>query len=221
MNRLLTLPLRALKKIAQPLGVGTSDYQNDRFEYILPHIQEKKVLDIGIVQHEISAIESEGWLHRLIDQYAEDTVGIDIDEEGIQYLQQEGYDARIADATAFDFNEEFDVIVAGELIEHLSDFDGFLQSVHENLKDDGNFILSTPNVFFFERFWSLFWNGDITVNSEHTCWFDEHTLTQLLDRYGFRVDEIHYTSGEWIYRNYRILPNKLRNTTIVIVAEPK
>lgn len=178
-------------------------------------------MDLGIVQHEISAIESEGWLHFLINRHAEDTVGIDIDEEGIQYLQQEGYDARVADATALEFEEQFDVIVAGELIEHLSDFDGFLQSVRENLKEDGKFILSTPNAFFFERFWSLLWNEDITVNPEHTCWFDERTLTQLLNRYGFRVDNVHYTSEEWTYRNYRILPHKLRNTTIVVVAEPE
>lgn len=218
-RKLPTLPFRALKRICKPLNIGVAKYPNSRFEYILPHIRNKKTLDIGIVQHDKSKIETDGWLHQFIHDYASDTVGIDIDEEGVQYLKNLGYDTELADATDFDLGQEFEVVVAGELIEHIADFEGFLYSVRSHLSDEGILILTTPNPFFFERFWTLLWGDELPVNSEHTCWFDEQTLNQLLDRYGFTVKETHYTSREWVYRNYRILPRQLRNTTIVVVAK--
>jgi SAM-dependent methyltransferase len=40
----------------------------------------------------------------------------------------------------------FDVIVAGEIIEHLLDVDRFLLEIHRSLKPDGVLLLSTPNL---------------------------------------------------------------------------
>lgn len=157
----------------------------------------------------------------MICQESKQTVGIDIDKEGVNYLKKRGYDARVEDAQNFDLGEKFDVIVAGDVVEHLTNFDGFLKSVKKHLKNNSKFskfIITTPNVFFFRRTIKIILEGKPPVNPEHTCWFDEETLTQLLRRYGFRIDRIFYTSGELRFRILP-LPIKIRSTTLIVISE--
>lgn len=47
------------------------------------------------------------------------SVGLEIDEESVKKLKSEGYSVLQGDAQNFDINQKFDVLVAGELIEHL------------------------------------------------------------------------------------------------------
>lgn len=162
-----------------------------RFEVMRPYIQNKQVLDVGVVAHDLEDSRTDIWLHKLLRQDASHVLGIDILEDEISVLANEGYDVQVADAEDFNFNREFDVIVAGELIEHLTNFDGFLTSCREHLTDGGKLILTTPNAM------SVLWSirkaiSDEIFNPEHTCLFDQETLTQLLGRYDFTPVETRY-----------------------------
>lgn len=87
--------------------------------------------------------------------------------------------ARGVRALALDLDEEvlpfdentFDVVICGEVIEHLYDPDHLLEEIHRVLKPDGICIITTPNLaswynriallFGFQPFWtevSLFYN---------------------------------------------------------------
>ena len=177
--------------------------RNSRWDIIRPYIRDKKVLDLGVVQHYIKNYESEFWMHKLIVEEAKFCLGVDIASEGVEFLNKKGYKVTCADATQFDLGETFDVIFAGELIEHLSDFKGFLNSVKKHLSPDGILILSTPNPFFFRRFFEALVKGKVDVNSQHICWFCETTIKQLLGRHDFRIHNVVYHTRElW----YRILP---------------
>jgi len=164
---------------------------NERFKLIKPYIENKTVLDIGCCG---SRYKLEGWLHLNIKKSSKNVFGIDKSKECIEFLREKGYDVEVANAENFHLNQKFDVIVAGELIEHLSNFQGFLNSVRKHLKEDGLLILSTPNMFYFREILFLILKGYPTVNPEHTCWFDEVTLQQLLGRFGFSVEKIMYTT---------------------------
>ena len=195
--------------------------KNKRFEAIKPYIQGKKVLDIGVVQHDIKNVDKDKWLHRLICEAAEDTKGIDIDKEGINYLKEKGYNVEYADAQEFDLNEKFDVVVAGELIEYLDNFQGFLKSVKKHLKQDGLFILTTPNVFYFRHFFQVLFFNKPRLNPEHTCWFDENTLKQLLNRYGFKEKSVHYATGGKSGKIGKLipLPKKLKHRYLISIFQ--
>ncbi|MFZ2072733.1 MAG: class I SAM-dependent methyltransferase [Minisyncoccia bacterium] len=59
----------------------------------------------------------------------------------------------------------FDFIVAGEIIEHLVNTDGFIKEIRRTLKKNGHTIISTPNLSsYFNRFLLLF--GFQPYNSE-------------------------------------------------------
>lgn len=197
-----------------------------RYPYIRKHIKSKSVLDIGCVEHNPSNSAEEYWLHDKIRRDAASTVGLDLVEA--PELNEQGYDIRVADACDFDFDETFGAIVAGELIEHIDDFDGFLSSVKSHLSDGGKLILTTPNAMSILYSVKRALLGDF-VNGEHTCWFGPQTIRQLLSRHGFETTEIelirHGTPTKDLLQTTQwltelVLPDEIGAQTMVIVARP-
>ena len=96
------------------------------------------------------------------------------------------------DARDFDLDRTFDVVFAGELIEHLDDVRGFLASVRRHLGPVGRLVLTTPNAFYVGNFVYRF-GGHGQVHPEHTCWYCEDTLRQVLAANGYTEIEIRFT----------------------------
>ncbi|SEP93680.1 class I SAM-dependent methyltransferase [Natrinema salaciae] len=198
-----------------------------RYPHIKEHIQSKSVLDIGCVEHDPANSSEEYWLHDKIRRDSRLTVGLDIIEA--PGLNERGYDIRAADARDFNLDETFDVVVAGELIEHLDNFDGLFSSIKTHLKDDGILILTTPNGMSVLYSLKRYLLGDF-VHQEHTCWFDSQTIRQLLFRHGFKATEItfirHGTPSksplkfiQWLAE--LALPDEIGAQTMVVVAEKR
>lgn len=163
-----------------------------RIDAVLASVEpEDRVLDVGCVQHDADNEARDRWLHGHLREHAAEVVGIDYLKEDVQALENRGYDVRVADAEAFDLEESFDVVVAGELIEHLVNPGAFLECASEHLTEDGTLVLTTPNPWAFHRFRQAL-SDDVFVNPEHTCWFDRKTLTQLLKRCDYRIDTVEY-----------------------------
>ena len=43
------------------------------------------------------------------------------------------------------FEKSFDLITAGDIVEHIGNLDGFFNSCFSNLKEDGSLLITTPN----------------------------------------------------------------------------
>ncbi len=159
----------------------------------------KKVLDLGCVRHNLKETTKKGWLHGEIVKWASEVVGVDYLEGEINALKQEGYNVVCANVENMDLNDTFDVIVAGDIIEHLTDFRGFLESVHKHMRPDSIFLISTPNPITPLRFFRLLMSGKVRANKEHTCWFTEKVLRQLLKRFGFQLKASTYVDDVYQY----------------------
>jgi len=166
--------------------------KNKLFNEIFSLIYTKKVLDVGCIEHTADSQEiNPFWVHGFFFNYS-DVLGIDILREDIKKLRKKGYNIRFGDAETFSFKEKFDVVFAGELIEHLSNPGKFLDQSMKHLKKDGKLILTTPNTFYLPRLVGRIARLDDNppVNPEHTCWFSPKTITSLLERHGFKVNKI-------------------------------
>jgi len=201
-----------------PWGEGTL---RDRFDVVLPLIRGRTVLDVGCA----SRYGRPDWLHGLLVESFPEVVGIDIDEETIVVLQAKGLDVCLADAQDFDLDRKFDTVFAGEIIEHLDDFHGFLTSVRRHLTPGGQLVLTTPNVFYIGGF-VYRWGGHGQVHPEHTCWFCEDTLRRVLAVNGYSHVDIAFSGHRSPTALRRaatlaarhVLPARLALDTLIAVA---
>lgn len=196
---------------------------NRRVEALVDTVPRgRSVLDIGCVQHSTENMDNNDWVHAKLYNVAEEVLGVDYLETEVRQLQQEGYNVVCADAEQMDLDRTFDVVVAGELIEHLSNIGSFLDTVHDHLERDGELILTTPNPWAFHRFKQALF-GDVNANDEHTCWFDETTLRQVLERHGFHVRRVKYVtpSTKGITSLFHSLGFELLGgTSLLVIATP-
>lgn len=150
------------------------------------------VLDVGCVRHEEERRQN-GNLHAELVERARRVVGADVAREEVAKMRDEGYEVVVADAERLGelpVDTEFDVVVAGELIEHLSNPGSFLDGARHVTGPDGRLVLSTPNphaVVFTKK--ALFGRQN---NDEHTCWFDEQFIEELASRHRWELTELTY-----------------------------
>ncbi len=157
-------------------------------EFVLSCVKGKRVLDIGSVDHHAAAAHDGDWLHARIVNEASYTVGLDYLESEAAKVRAMGFDVRTGDACDFDLGEKFDVVVADDIIEHLTNLSGFLISVRRQPNPGGKLVITTPNPFNIEQMiWAVF-RKQANVNTEHVVWLDPMVAWQLLDRSGYRVD---------------------------------
>lgn len=191
--------------------------QMRRPNFIVSFVQGKDVLDIGVVQHTVAAYERPSWIHKHICQEAAYCVGIDCLEEGVNFLRSKGFNVYNGNAETFDLGRKFDVVVAGEIIEHLDNVGIFLDNVLRHLNFKGCLVLTTPNPWFWGRSWQALF-GEPDANPEHTAWFSIGMLRELLLRHGLEIELVQYDSGEDLPSWYFFLPARLRHTSIWLAA---
>lgn len=156
-------------------------------------VRGKVVLDVGCVQHSADNQDSDTWLHRYLVRSAASVLGVDIIQTEVARLSDRGYKVICADAVSLDLDEAFDVITAGEIIEHLDEPGAFLRNMEKHLRDEGMLVLTTPNVFFGVHFIeSLVMSPYRRWNPEHVAWYCYFTLENLLTRNGFYMDRCVY-----------------------------
>lgn len=169
-----------------------TELYRDKIDWIVPKTKGKKVLDLGCVRHNIEETRKSEWLHGLIVGVASDVLGVDYLVDEVKALQNSGYKVACANVETMDLPGKYEVVVAGDLIEHLNNFGLFLERVKHHLADDGIFVLTTPNPVNLMRFVRVLASGKPGANPEHTCWFTEKVLLQLADRYDLTAREIVY-----------------------------
>jgi 2-polyprenyl-3-methyl-5-hydroxy-6-metoxy-1,4-benzoquinol methylase len=205
----------------QPKQWGGGSHE-ERFARIRGYIEGRAVLDIGAG----SGVNRPDWMHAMIAGVAAETVGIEIDDRLASRARAKGFTVVTGDAQDMDLGRVFDVIFAGEVIEHLSCPGAFLDAARRHVSPKGIVVLTTPNAFAISNFVYRI-GGQPRVNTGHTCWFDEVTLRQLLNRHGFEVTEMafvpHRTPGRAravvasVVRS--MLPSHLAHNTLLVVAQ--
>jgi SAM-dependent methyltransferase len=190
------------------------DFSDTTIRYITDRCRGQRVLDIGCVMHNVAAYNSRYFLHRAIAEVAGELIGLDLHEEGVTALVRQGYRVVAGDAENFAFDRKFDVIVAGDLIEHLGNLDGFLTSCLAALEEDGCILIQTPNPWYWRNIVKSVLLEEVPNNAEHTCWFDPRTLRQLVARYGLAPGAIEFHS-RYVRDRMMPLPRGIKHTSWV------
>jgi glycosyltransferase involved in cell wall biosynthesis/SAM-dependent methyltransferase len=160
-----------------------------RSDEILKLVQGPKVLDIGCAGHAVKP-DHPGWLHGRLREHF-DVTGIDISDRNIALMKSMGIqDVHVQSADNFELGRLYNTIVAGEVVEHLSNPGRFLATARRHLLPGGRLVLSTP--YGFSLMYAAYAANHFPKtceNAEHTCWFCPTTLGELARREGFEVEQ--------------------------------
>ncbi len=199
----------------------TIDFKNHRIKFFCKYAKEKNVLDIGCVQHDPDNYALPEWVHKALKVVAKTVIGLDYYAAGVTKLKSLGYNVICADAQNFQLNEKFDVIVAGDLIEHLDNISGFLECCKSHLRPDGLLLITTPNPWYWQNILAAAAYGIYgkvkLVNKEHACWLCPQTLSQTVARHGLIVTKIEFGSQKF-YNRLLPLPRMIKHTTFHAVV---
>lgn len=175
----------------------------NRVEFVRGQCKSRDVLDIGPCGFSwLPSLDwfKRDWVHAVIARNAKSLMGIDINREGIERARKFGYrDIVYADAENFSLGRKFDVVFAGELIEHLSNPGLFLHRAKQHLRMGGKLVLTTPNARHPGR-----WIKDKAMSPHHVQLYTMQVLKQLLRANGFGEIKEYYLEG-----NARTLKGKL------------
>src|SRR4051794_38011183 len=124
----------------------------DRVAALRELVRGRRIVDLGFVDEgQMPAKRGRGtWLHEVLAAEATDTVGVDADAPGVERARELGFAAFTGDVESIDSLaalglEPAEVVVAGELIEHLDKPGDFLEAEKELVGDGGRLVLTTPN----------------------------------------------------------------------------
>ena len=119
---------------------GLFAWHKARYEFSLPVVKGRRVLDVG---------SGEGYGAALLAEHAQEVVGVDYSPAAVEHAtatyRLPNLSFRIAEATELpDELENFDVVTCFEVIEHITDAAGLVRNLRRALRPGGVLVLSTP-----------------------------------------------------------------------------
>jgi 2-polyprenyl-3-methyl-5-hydroxy-6-metoxy-1,4-benzoquinol methylase len=177
-----------------PAGLEPADFQR-RSRFLLGHVRPgMRVLDVGCGEARFAAA--------LVAAGARVT-GLDVAEEPLRRARERhpGLELMCVEETGPWplADASFDVVWAGEVIEHVADTAAWLSELRRVLRSGGSLLLSTPSLgpaqlaaaalsrrSFAARFDPL---------GEHLRFYSRATLTRLIEEFGFQAVAVRGAGG--------------------------
>ncbi|MBA7657757.1 Ubiquinone biosynthesis O-methyltransferase [subsurface metagenome] len=166
----------------------------DKENIILNLCKDKRVLHLGCVDYPLLyyRIKSGTWLHGKIMQAAKKVIGIDNAKNEVEILKEKYnidniFYGDVEKLIEYDFLP-FNIVIAGEIIEHLSNPGLFLDTIKRFLLPDGILIITTVNAFCLRRIIRIPL-GIESVHPDHKYYFSHSTLSTLLKKHDYTVQE--------------------------------
>ncbi|MEZ5141933.1 MAG: class I SAM-dependent methyltransferase [Acidimicrobiales bacterium] len=167
----------------------------DRIEYLCQQARGRRVVHVGFVDTGCRSMqESAGtWLHAHLDHVATSLVGIDVNEAGVKEAVDAGYEAYAVDCRDREAVEALGIepaqlVIAGEVIEHLDDPGSFLAGLHTLLAPGGLMIITTPNAYGLFNVFASLARREIN-HPDHVVMFTWQTLATMAERHGWEPVE--------------------------------
>jgi SAM-dependent methyltransferase len=185
----------------------------ERTAFLLEACRGKRVLHLGCTDWPMTKerFAAHELLHQALLKQGCEVVGLDMDAEGVEFFNAHGLGpcilGNVETVSLSDMGiPPFELILAGEIIEHLENPGLFLRACHGLLAPGGELLVTTINAYSLFRFlrYAL---GCEYVHPDHNYYFSPKVLETLAIRCGYSVTDFwfHGTGTEkrpiaWHYR---------------------
>lgn len=166
----------------------------ERIKIVLKLIGKgKKVLDIACY---------DGYIGEKIKNNNNKVFGVDASKGAVAIAAKRGLITRVSDIEkGLPYKDNFyDMVFAGEVIEHIVDTDFFMEEIKRVLKRNGELVITTPNIASLDRRLMLLFNQnpflpasfDFPANTPagHLRFFNNRLLLNFLKHKGFKIISI-------------------------------
>lgn len=188
-----------------------------RVDFITKACAGKKVLHLGCTNYPYTeqSIKDDMLLHFELARSARELYGFDFDQAGLDILAAQGvknlYRADLEKLADVALDETFEVIIAGEMIEHLSNPGLFLQGIKRFMSAETELVITTINAYCAMRFliYGLRGKGGANepVHPDHVAYYSYKTLSLALNReelkiknfYFYDIGTEHRPFNRWFY----------------------
>lgn len=156
--------------------------QNKKFRSYVGTVNGMDICEVGVGQGHL--------MRELLIDTPKSAVGVDISTEYLQNLKAiDGLELIVANAENLPFREQFDMLVAADVLEHVLNPGDFLVSVNRALRSGGRFVVKVP---YRENLVQYSKRLGCPYNFVHLRSFDCPTLHELLEYAGFEVEKTYY-----------------------------
>jgi SAM-dependent methyltransferase len=169
----------------------------DRVAYLAEVAKGRSVAHVGFVDAGCWAFHErlDSWLHAHLDRVASRTTGFDLDEAGVARAREMGFDAHAVDCTDQEAIaalglDPYEVVIAGEVIEHVDRAGDFLDGLHRLVVPGGRLVVTTPNASGLLNAGAAALVGYEVNHPDHITLYSCFTLVNLLARHGWELVEV-------------------------------
>ncbi len=174
----------------------------ERIELLKTVCAGKKVLHLGCTNYPYTkdSIDKNMLLHFEIAKAAKELYGFDFDQAGIDVLTKAGveklFQADLENLAEVPLDETFEVIVAGEMIEHLSNPGLFLRGIKRFMNQETKLLITTINAYCGMRniIYALRGKGgkNEPVHPDHVAYYSFATLKLVIEREGIALEKFSF-----------------------------
>lgn len=166
----------------------------------LKNVKGKKVLDVGC---------EAGFITMKMAERGALVTGVDLIQEPLEKFKQilttrpklrKRIKLKLANANKLPFTDhQFDVVIAAEVIEHMSKLTGFVKGAHLALKPTGRLIITFPNEGLREKFYPILTVMGINANIEPQVTIKSYQPEEVVKIFGKKFDlKKHYRLPWWM-----------------------
>ncbi|MBF0237537.1 MAG: methyltransferase domain-containing protein [SAR324 cluster bacterium] len=127
-------------------------------------------------------------------QMADQFIGVDVNQDVVDFCRNQKLDVRRGTATNLPFSEDqFDSVLLDNVFEHIDQPEACLKETKRVMKQGGNLLIVVPN----KKGWGM--------DPTHVTYWDEHNLPEIIEKAGFQVlQQRHFPLsskklGNWIW----------------------
>lgn len=186
-----------------------------------------KVLHLGCTDYPFTRqrIDDRMLLHSSLKGVAAELYGFDQDQQGLDILAAAGlenlFQADLERLEEVNLDKTFDVIIAGEMIEHLSNPGLFLRGIKRFMDERTRLVITTINAYSGMRFviYALRGRGgeNEPVHPDHVAYYSYRTLRLVLQRERFDIEGFHfYDLGPEHRRHNRWIVNLANDLSVMV-----
>jgi 2-polyprenyl-3-methyl-5-hydroxy-6-metoxy-1,4-benzoquinol methylase len=202
-------------------GRETGGYADTKIEFIKNQTGHgNRVLEIGC---------NDGFIGEQLLHQDNDVYGVDIVKRNLSYAEKRGIKTKLCNVEKqkMPFHDDyFDIVILGDVIEHVFDTDAVLDECYRVLKKHGKLLLTTPNVAslgrrmmllfgispFLEYSIRLSTNGLPSVG--HVRYYTKNTLKNQLEYHKFHSILIYGGGLNLHFHSFPSVPNWLTSFAV-------